>query len=364
MFDIFRHRKAWWGMPEEPAEDAQENLFLHTPGVAARETLLFLDRNGIDAEPILARAGVSRSQLSHPGAGVTVVSQYRFLECAAAQAEDPLLGMHVALQMDLRSVGVPYYLVTSSTTIAHAFCNLARYSRVASEAILFELLPKDDMMALTIVPVRRYREPRPQYCEFVAMVVVRALRVVTNRGFTLSQVTFTHARNTALAEAAQLFGCSVAYADTEESVIFPRSAMQIAIVSRDAHLLEILIAHGDHLLAERRNAMGLRNVVERQLVRMLPEGRVQAAIVAQELGMSPRSFTRRLADEHTSFSEILDNLRRQQALRHLADERVSLQQIAWLLGYSEMAAFNHAFKRWTGTSPSRARQRPAIEAAL
>jgi AraC-like DNA-binding protein len=351
-------------MAEEPAGDTQENLFLHTPGVAARETLLFLDRNGIDAEPILARAGVSRNQLSHPGAGVTVVSQYRFLEYAAAAAEDPLLGMHVALQMDLRNVGVPYYLVTSSTTIAQAFFNLARYSRVASEAILFELVPKDDKMALTIVPVRPYSEPRPQYCEFVVMIVVRALRVVTNRRFTVSQVTFAHARDTALDEAAQLFGCSVAYAGTEESVVFPPSAMQVAVVSGDDRLLEILIAHGDHLLAERRSATGLKNIVERQLVRMLPEGRVHAAIVAQQLGMSPRSLTRRLADEHTSFSEILDDLRRQQALRHLADERVSLQQIAWLLGYSEMAAFNHAFKRWTGTSPSRARQQPAVVASL
>lgn len=145
---------------------------------------------------------------------------------------------------------------------------------------------------------------------------------------------------------------------------FPHSAINIAIVSSDARLLEILIAHGDHLLAARRNAAGLRNVVERQLIRLLPEGKVHAGIVARQLGMSTRSLTRHLADEHTSFSDILDNLRQQQALRHLADERISLQQIAWLLGYSEMAAFNHAFKRWTGTSPGRARQQPTVTASL
>lgn len=351
-------------MAEEPAQDAQENPFLQTPGVAARETLLFLDRSGLDAEPILARAGLSRAQLSQPAIGVAVVSQYRFLEYAAAEVDDPLLGLRVALQMDLRNVGVLYYLVTASTTIAHAFCNLARYSRVASEAILFELLPKDDEMALTIVPVRPYSEPRPQYCEFVAMLLVRALRIVTNRRFAVLNVTFAHARDIALDELAQLFGCTVEFAHTEESVVFSQSAMNIAIVSADARLLEILIAHGDHLLAERRSATGLRNLVERRLIRLLPEGKVYAAIVAQQLGMSTRSLTRHLADEHTSFSDILDNLRKQQALRHLADERISLQQITWLLGYSEMAAFNHAFKRWTGTSPSRVRQRATIPAAL
>ena len=59
--------------------------------------------------------------------------------------------------------------------------------------------------------------------------------------------------------------------------------------------------------------------------------------------------------EGTSFGEVLDRLRHREALRYLADGTVSLQQIAWLLGYSEPGAFNHAFKRWTGTSPGRAR---------
>src|SRR5262249_5170691 len=67
------------------------------------------------------------------------------------------------------------------------------------------------------------------------------------------------------------------------------------------------------------------------------------------------SLRRHLAEEDTSFAEVLDRLRNRLALRYLQDERVSLQQTAWLLGYSEIGAFNHAFKRWTGTSLGRAR---------
>ena len=108
---------------------------------------------------------------------------------------------------------------------------------------------------------------------------------------------------------------------------------------------------------------GLRSLVEDHLLRVLPNGRAQAAVVAQQLGMSPRSFTRRLAREGTSFGQILDYVRNRLALRYLEDQRNSLQQIAWLLGYSELAAFNHAFKRWFGTSPSRARNPPTSPTA-
>jgi AraC-like DNA-binding protein len=151
--------------------------------------------------------------------------------------------------------------------------------------------------------------------------------------------------------------------DTVQTVLDPHVRNAVTCVSEDSHLLHILEAHADDLLAERRTVSGLRGLVENQLLGLLPSGRVQAAVVAQQLGMSARSFTRHLAQEGTSFSEILDRLRNRLARRYLEDERISLQQIAWLLGYSEIGAFNHAFKRWTGISPGRARNLKALPAS-
>ena len=113
--------------------------------------------------------------------------------------------------------------------------------------------------------------------------------------------------------------------------------------------------HADGLLAERHSASGLQSMMSNQLVSRLPTGEAQAAAVAQRLNMSTRSFTRHLAEEGTSFGEILERLRQRLASRYLAEDRMSIQQIAWLLGYSEVGAFSHAYKKWTGTTPGRAR---------
>jgi AraC-like DNA-binding protein len=147
----------------------------------------------------------------------------------------------------------------------------------------------------------------------------------------------------------------VKFGQPTECWVLPQSVMELPIVSEDGRLLHILEAHAHELLAERHAAVGLRGVVESRLVSTLASGQIQAALVANQLGMSERSLRRQLAQEGTSFGEVLDGLRHRLALRYMEDERVSLQQIAWLLGYSEIAAFHHAFKRWTGTSPSRAR---------
>jgi AraC-like DNA-binding protein len=133
--------------------------------------------------------------------------------------------------------------------------------------------------------------------------------------------------------------------------------MGLPIVSEDSQLLQILTAHADDLLAERHSVSGLRSMVANQLVSLLPTGQPRAAAVAQRLNMSMRSLARQLADEGTTFGEILERLRRSLSSRYLADDHMSVQQIAWLLGYSEPGAFTHAYKRWTGTTPGQARRK-------
>jgi len=142
--------------------------------------------------------------------------------------------------------------------------------------------------------------------------------------------------------------------------VLPQRIMELPVISEDSRLLQILEAHAGDMLSERRTAAGLRSLVEDQLIDLLPSGRARAAVVAEQLGMSERSFRRRLLEEGTNFGEVLDRLRNRLALRYLEEEHVSLKQIAWLLGYSELGAFNHAFKRWTGTSPGQTRRQRAF----
>jgi hypothetical protein len=105
------------------------------------------------------------------------------------------------------------------------------------------------------------------------------------------RMTFTHPRNLALREIHRILRCPVEFAQTTDSWVLPQSVMELPITSGDSHLLHILEAHADDLLSERRTATGLRGLVEIQLLSMLPSGKVQTAVVAQQLGMSARSFT-------------------------------------------------------------------------
>jgi AraC-like DNA-binding protein len=99
----------------------------------------------------------------------------------------------------------------------------------------------------------------------------------------------------------------------------------------------------------------LRTRVENAISLVLPHGKVFVEDIALNLGMSKRTLTRKLADEGLSFSGVFEQLRRDLAVRYLHDRKLHVSKIAWLLGFSEVSAFTHAFKRWTGKTPTQMR---------
>jgi AraC-like DNA-binding protein len=340
-----------------PEIDITQRSFPWTRGIAARETLRYLDRHGIDAERLLSEAGLARPQLAEEPGGILVASQHRFLELAALEANDPVLGLHVAEEIDMRDIGILFYLAAATATIAEALEYLARYAATTNEEIRLEIVRQQDETRLTFRRVFATDEPRRQYAELIALAFYRVLRRLANRDFVPLRIGFAHARDSGLRDVHRILRCPVDFMQAADTWVLPQRVMELPIVSEDRRLLRILEAHADELLEESHTAAGLPSLVEARLLSTMPSGRVQASEVAESLGMSVRSLKRRLAEEDTSFGEILDRLRHRLALTYLEDEHFALKQIAWLLGYSVPSAFNHAFKRWTGTSPSRARNR-------
>ena len=88
------------------------------------------------------------------------------------------------------------------------------------------------------------------------------------------------------------------------------------------------------------------------IIKLLPLGHPEMKNVARKLGTSDRTLARRLAERGQLFKDLVDDIRRELSLQYLKDKRITVKQIAYLLGYAEVAAFNHAFQRWTGSAPS------------
>jgi AraC-like DNA-binding protein len=147
-------------------------------------------------------------------------------------------------------------------------------------------------------------------------------------------------------------------------VVFADDTLAVPLVTADPKLIDALKPFCDLAAKERGTPTGtLRSAVEREVEKMLPNGKAKAPNVAKALAVSVRTLSRRLADEGTTYAEVVDQLRRSLALQYLKDSAMSLSQIAWLLGYEGSTSFNHAFRRWTGLSPSAARNKKQLAAS-
>ena len=131
--------------------------------------------------------------------------------------------------------------------------------------------------------------------------------------------------------------------------------MLVQFDPRRMKLLKILKRHCEHILDSRPKTKELSFDVQHTITTLLSSGQCKIDAVAWELGMSTRTLMRRLAEEGLTYKGLLDDVRRRLALEYLKDRHISVKHVAYLLGYSEVSAFYHAFHRWTGSSPLRHR---------
>jgi AraC-like DNA-binding protein len=172
----------------------------------------------------------------------------------------------------------------------------------------------------------------------------------------LVAVKFLHHRHGDCVELNMFFGCDVAFGANLDEITFPGTIKQMPVVNADPYLSKLLIKYCEEMRSHQNCGRGtLRIAVENAIAPLLPHGGAQADQVAHRLGLSRRTLARRLASEALTFEGILSALRADLAKHYLRDDALTISQIAWFVGYEEVSAFTHAFKRWTGKTPTEAR---------
>jgi AraC-like DNA-binding protein len=192
--------------------------------------------------------------------------------------------------------------------------------------------------------------------EFWVTYLVRLARQLTGTRAIPVRAALVHRRCDRSGSIEAFAGCAIAFGSPDDEVGFNPDLADQRLVGADPFLHDMLIGYCEEALAQRsRPAESLRTRVENAVTPMLPDGRALAADVARRLGISLRTMTRQLAAEGLTFSRILDELRADLAQRYLREPSLTISQIAWLLGFQDVSAFTHAFRRWTGMSPTRVR---------
>jgi AraC-like DNA-binding protein len=313
--------------------------------------------SGIDTRTLLENANITLQQINDANLKLRVRDQIKFLDLVAGAVRDDLFGFHLALPPDLREFGFLYYVAASSEVLGDALQKISRYSTIANEGVsLTYVYGRNVGITFHYIGVSRHLDRHK--IEFFMAVLVRLCRQLTGIRLAPVRVRLAHPRSGQSAELTQFFGGNVEFSAAVDELSFAPTIKDTPVISADHHLNKLLITYCEEALGQRRLHRGaFRASVENAIVPLLPHGSANLEAVANRLGVSQRTLARRLAVEGLNFSAVLENLKTDLAKRYLADNDLSISQIAWLLGYQEVSSFTHAFKRWSGKTPRQVRSR-------
>jgi AraC-like DNA-binding protein len=322
----------------------------------ARHLMQVAIARGADAAALAARAGVRADTLDDPDHRVPMIQYVALMRAAQALCGCPTLALELGATRDLRELSVIGLICYAARTMGEALAELNRYGQLAMEVDVpvkvrrFELTPKDG--ELWLVDTRRAPDAFPELTESTfSRFIVETARHFPGAAFA-KRAHVTHAAPPHAAAYEALWKVPVTFAAAWNAIAIDPSWLDLELDQPSPYAAGVLGKHADQLLAELARGQTVRGRVEAALLRVLHTSAGMEPIAAA-LGQSRATLYRQLKDEGVTFELVVDELRHRMALHYL--DTFSVNETAYLVGFSEPSAFSRAFKRWTGRRPGQRR---------
>jgi AraC-like DNA-binding protein len=321
-----------------------------------------LELHGVDARALLRETGIDPASLRDSTARLSSSAWDKAVAKAAAVVPDPAFALRAARCWHPSHLGALGHAWLTSSTLRTGLERLERYGRILGERPQFRLTRAAEGLRFTYD--HRRRDPALQAigADFALSLIVDMCRM--NYGASLRPVAVRLSRASPAEPEPwkHHYGCPVHFGAGEDSFLLSLRVADETLPTANRQLAGTL----DSVLAAQLAALDRTNIPARckaALLEQLTSGEISEGEMAKTLHMSRRTLQRKLADAELSYQKVVDDTRRDLALRYLEDPQKSITDVTFLLGFSGQSAFTRAFRRWTGVSPSTYRGRESVAAA-
>ena len=313
--------------------------------------LEYLENEGFDLKTVLDRVGIPESALED---AKTRLPQRRFQalwQVASEATGDPAIALRVSIMVKANTLGIIGYLASASESGRNAFELVKGLTPLLWENVECDLESDGEVAFL-----RCNTGSNPQASRFTTEYAI-GLAVTMSRVFGAArddplEARFSYSAPAYADEYERILRLPVRFDAGEDGVLLPISMMDSLNPSADAALRLLLERYAADQLARIPTSARFSQRVRARILSMLPLGGLTSDTVAAQFSISNRTLRRRLQKEATSYQEILDDVRAELARHYLTKEKREIDEVAFLLGFSDPSAFTKAFRRWTGQTPA------------
>ena len=314
-----------------------------------------LNQRGCDARAIFKQAGLKPERLGDANARYSVVAMQKLWALAIEASGDENFAYKVGRQWRPTTFHALGYTWLASTTLAEALRRIARYSRIVNSGVEISF-QQGGSCAELIIDVQYHKFSIHQGAHDAALgALMTMLRMLMGESYSPMEIHCFYARPATAIGFEHDLRCPILYDMPANKILFDNADLHRQLASANAELQKI----NEDLLLEKMHQLDRACMVTRvtqAINKQLPSSEVYEKNIAVSLGVSLRSMQRQLAKQQQSFTQLLEEIRKQLAEQYLANSQMSLNEITYLLGFANQANFTRAFKRWYGIPPSSYRQ--------
>lgn len=314
---------------------------------------------GIDAATLLQSVGIAPEAPWDTGQMIPAENYYDMLEKIAEQIDATDLPVRTGASMRLDEYGALGLAFKAATTLGASYARIERYARLWTSVVEYELRPLNGGTLFILHREGERRLGMRLSNEATLAGAVSLARQVCPVPLVPVEVLVRHPAPRRVAAHEDWFGCPVRFGAELDAILYADETLARPNILGDEGISQYLATHLDAELSEIIREPALVTQAKAAIAQALSEGAPKMTEIARGLGLSARSFHRRLSEHGATFQSLTEDTRRDLAEGLLRDESHSLAEIAFLTGFSEQSAFTRAFKRWVGMTPAAYRKNTA-----
>jgi AraC-like DNA-binding protein len=308
-----------------------------------------LEYRGVDPARVFRAAEVAQDLSNDPLNRLTVDEVTRLYKACVEVTRDEYFGLTVAKFLHVSNLHALGHAMLASTSLLDFCRRLERYFRLASQVASVEVEERPGEVALITRPLYN---PCAETEDAWLAIVVRFMREMFRRDYKPLRLQFIHDRPAGGPKPyEEYFGCPVEFGYANATLVFDRAEMDRPLPGACPEIAQV----NDQLAAsyiakiERTDSVAMTRST---IIGLLAAGECTRGHVADALHLSEATLQQRLAQRNTSFQALLDDTRRELACNYIQQAAMSVTEITFLLGFTDVSNFTRAFKRWTGKSPT------------
>jgi len=315
-----------------------------------KELYYYAIQQGAPHEHLITMTGLETAHFENLDGRIPLHKLVTLWHAAVELTQNPALGLQIGAQSDPKNAGIISLVCMNAPTLGEMLSRIIRYMRLIAESDRFELVEENECVrfvfqieapeAFTIYGIER-----------TFTMGLNWINTFVGTNIKPKEVHFQYRRPDYIHEYDRIFSCPLFFEQEGNTIVFDKNILNIPAISYNVYLDELIQKQTKQLLDELGTDKEIKWQTQQLILKQLPTGDLNVDIISEKMNMSRRTLARKLKEENTSFQDLLEKTRKELATDYLKRNTLSINDIAFMLGFSESSAFSRAFKRWCGHNP-------------